>query len=115
MRLCARLRDEVYRVGRRAPGRIAAQFRVVAAAPARRRVDGLSVDVDMATVAIRRRYHISKICCGATIILIVQTAAAALAVANFARAVDRGGSRRWPIEPVENKQNDPPLAGLGGG
>src|SRR5215470_6749420 len=115
MRLRARLRDEVQRIGRRAPGCGATQSRVVAAAPARRGIDHLSVHIDAAAVAVGAGDDVAEIGCRATIVLIMQTAATAFLVANVAGTIDGSRARRGPIEPVEDKQDNPPLAGIGSG
>ena len=106
--------DQIRGLGKRIPRRCPPQASVVAAGLVAAGVfERLGVNVDLRAVVGGARAAEPEGGRGAGVILEGEPRAAAGIVGHVPRQRDRGGARRRPVEPVEDHEDDPPLAGSG--
>ena len=104
--------DQICGLGDRVPRRCPPHRRVVAASLVAARVlEGLGVDVDLRAVVRGARAAEPERGRGTGVVLEGEPRATAGIVGHVPRQRDRGGARRRPVQPVEDHEDDSPLAG----
>ena len=106
--------DQIRGLGDRVPRRCASHRDVVATSLVAAGVlEGLGVDVDLRAVVGGARAAEPEGGRGTDVILEGEPRATAGIVGHVPRQGDRGGARRRPVEPIEDHEDDSPLAGGG--
>ena len=108
--------DQIAEISPNIPGGPATESRIVATgSPAPGVPHGLRVDIECRAVVRRTRHAQPVIGRGPAIVLERKTGAPARVVGNATASGNRGRSRRRPIQSIEDDEDDPLLAGRGGG